>query len=286
MGLSSFVVKWMGMKNGGKRSIRVRLHEIIFESDTPAGKFFDVGLIAAIILSVLSVMLESVPWIRAAYGDELHAIEWTFTVLFTVEYVLRLVSVHSPAKYATSLLGIIDLVAFLPTYLTLFFPGAQIFFVIRTLRLLRLFRVFKMVEYVVEGNRLMVAMRASRPKIIVFLFSVVIIVMVVSAAIHVIERDTPGFESIPSSMYWAIVTVTTVGFGDVTPLTTVGKIIASMLMVVGYGILAVPTGIVTAEMVRGGKHTLSNQVCPACSKEGHESNAVFCKFCGTRLNEE
>lgn len=262
---------------------RARLQEIIFEADTPLGKAFDVALLWAIVLSVLAVMLESVASVRARWGDELRAIEWFFTLLFTVEYVLRLVSVQRPGEYARSFFGVVDLLAVLPTYLSLVVAGTGSLLVIRTLRLLRIFRVFKLARYVVEANTLLRALRASRPKIIVFLWSVLSIVAIIGALMYLIEGEEHGFTSIPTSIYWAVVTMTTVGYGDIAPQTVAGQILASVLMIVGYAIIAIPTGIVSVELASAQRQEVSTQACPACSAEGHDPDARFCKKCGAPL---
>lgn len=262
---------------------RHHLHEIIFEADTRAGKAFDVALLWAILLSVLAVMLDSVAAIREAYGPTLRRIEWFFTFLFTVEYGLRLVSVRHPGQYARSFFGIVDLLAILPTYLSLAVAGTQSLLVIRTLRLLRVFRVFKLARYVVEADTLLRALRASRVKILVFLWSVLSIVVVIGALMYLIEGEAHGFTSIPVSIYWAVVTMTTVGYGDIAPETVYGQILASVLMIVGYAIIAIPTGIVSVELASASRAEVSTQACPACSKEGHDADARYCKHCGERL---
>ncbi|MHC4082422.1 MAG: ion transporter [Planctomycetota bacterium] len=265
---------------------RQRLHEIIFEADTPAGKAFDIALLIAILLSVLSVSLETVDDIDARYHPLLESVEWLFTILFTIEYVLRLICVRKPRRYALSFFGIIDLVAVLPTYLTLFIPGAQQFLVIRALRLLRVFRIFKLGRYLTEASALRQAIWASRAKVTVFLASILIIVLIMGAAMHLIEGEDAGFDSIPQAMYWAIVTMTTVGYGDVAPLTPLGKAVAAIVMVLGYSFIIVPTGIVSAELAVAGMRPVSTQACPDCSLEGHDINAKHCKFCGAELNPE
>jgi len=262
---------------------RQRLHEIIFEADTPAGKAFDMGLFALIGLSLLAVILESVPEIRAAHGVLLRRSEWLITALFTVEYVLRLVSVRVPWAYARSFFGVVDLLAILPTYASLVFSGAQSLLVIRALRLLRIFRVLKLGRYVGESEVLWQALRASRRKIAVFLSAVLMIVVIVGALMYVIEGEQNGFVSIPTAMYWAIVTMTTVGYGDLAPQTAAGQGIAALLMILGYGIIAVPTGIVSVEMADANRGRVSTQACPACGSEGHAVDARFCKDCGAGL---
>ena len=263
---------------------RQRIHEVIFEADTPAGKLFDLILFAAICGSVIVVLLESMASMRAQYGPLLRAAEWGFTLLFSAEYALRLWTVHRPARYATSFFGIIDLLAILPTWLSLVLPGAQSLLVVRILRLLRVFRVLKLAEYLSESHLLWQAMRASRKKITIFLFTVITIVVIVGAAMYVIEGAEHGFTSIPLSIYWAVVTLTTVGYGDLAPVTPLGQSLAALLMLTGYGIIAVPTGIVTAELTRvAGAAPVSAQACPGCGLGAHEHDAVYCRRCGTKL---
>ena len=262
---------------------RASLHEIIFEADTPAGKVFDVLLIVSIVASVVLVMLDSVSSIQIAYGQLLYLGEWFFTLLFTVEYILRLFCVGRPLAYATSFFGVVDLLAVLPTYLSIFFPGTQYFLVIRILRVLRIFRVLKLVTYVGETRMLMQALSASRRKITVFLFAVLTLVIIFGALIYLIEDPETGFTSIPRSIYWAIVTLTTVGYGDISPQTDFGQAVSAIIMIIGYGIIAVPTGIVTAEMTQVYKRSVSTQACPQCSAEGHDTDARFCKYCGSTL---
>jgi len=264
-------------------SLRSRLHEIIFEADTPAGKLFDILLILSIVISVVLVMLDSVSSIRQSYGDLLYLGEWIFTILFTIEYVLRLFSVGRPLSYATSFFGVVDLLAILPTYLSIIFPGSQYFMVIRLLRVLRIFRVLKLVQYVGEARLLMRAMRASGRKITVFLFVVLTLVIIFGSLMYIIEDSQSGFSSIPQSIYWAVVTLTTVGYGDISPQTGLGQTLAALIMIIGYAIIAVPTGIVTAELAQGYKKTVSTQSCPQCSAEGHDPDAVHCKYCGASL---
>ncbi len=269
---------------GVKRDWRSRLHEIIFGTETPAGKAFDVLLIVCIFLSVGVVMLDSVAAISAAHGELLTGLEWFFTLLFTVEYLLRLLCVDRPRRYALSFFGLVDLLAVLPTYLTLLLPGAEIFLVIRVLRVLRIFRVLKLVQYLGEANLLVKALRASLRKIAVFLFAVLCLVVIFGALIYAIEGEAHGFTSIPKSIYWAIVTMTTVGYGDISPQTSFGQTLAALVMIVGYGIIAVPTGMVTVEIGRQlRQHRLDNRSCPGCGAVGHDDDASHCKFCGAGL---
>jgi voltage-gated potassium channel len=228
-------------------------------------------------------MLDSVSSIQINYGELLYLGEWFFTLLFTVEYFLRLFCVGRPLAYARSFFGVVDLLAVLPTYLSIFFPGTQYFLVIRILRVLRIFRVLKLVTYVGETRLLMQALSASRRKITVFLFAVLTLVIIFGALIYLIEEPESGFTSIPRSIYWAIVTLTTVGYGDISPQTNLGQAVSAIIMIIGYGIIAVPTGIVTAEMTQVYKKSVSTQACPQCSAEGHDTDARFCKFCGSTL---
>ena len=265
-----------------EQSWRRRAHEIIFEADTPAGRLFDVLLIASILISVAAVMLDSIATVRADYARQLYAIEWFFTLLFTVEYTLRLICVGKPLLYARRFFGIIDLMAIVPTYLSLLLPGSQYFLVIRILRILRIFRILKLVPYLGEAQLLMRALKASGRKIAVFLYTVLTLVVIFGSLMYVIEGEANGFTSIPHSIYWAIVTLTTVGYGDISPQTPFGQLLASGIMILGYGIIAVPTGIVTVEMNQAFRK-VSTQSCPECSAEGHEADAVHCKFCGSKL---
>ncbi len=237
----------------------------------------------AIVSSVVVVLLESVASVRAKAGPTLRALEWGFTILFTVEYALRLATVQRPLRYARSTLGIIDLLAILPSYISLVFPGGQSLLVIRLLRLLRVFRVLKLAEYLRESRTLVQALRASGRKIAVFLMTVITIVVVVGALMYVIEGEEHGFTSIPISIYWAIVTLTTVGYGDLAPVTTLGRALAVVLMLTGYGIIAVPTGIVTVELTRASAQPVSSQACPGCGLGAHEFDAVYCRRCGAKL---
>ena len=265
----------------GKR--RKILHEIIFEADTTAGKLFNLFLIISIALSVIVVMLDSVISIHAVIGDLLYYIEWFFTILFTIEYILRLISIGRPLRYAGSFFGVVDLMAILPTYLSLIIPGSQFFLIIRILRLLRIFRVLKLLAYLSEAQMLVKALSASRRKILVFLFTVLILVVIMGSLIYVIEGEKHGFTSIPRSIYWAIVTLTTVGYGDISPQTGIGQALAAVIMILGYGIIAVPTGIVTVEMVKESSKNNNTQSCPQCSADGHDDDAKYCKYCGGEM---
>lgn len=264
-------------------SWRQRLHTIIFESDTPAGKAFDLLLLFSIIASVIVIMLDSVASIRARYGPQLVALEWGFTILFTLEYALRLLSVRRPLAYVGTFFGIVDLLAIVPTYLSLLLPGTQYLLVVRVLRLLRIFRILKLAEYLHEGRTLGRALLAARRKISVFLLTVVTVVIIVGAVMYVVEGPASGFTSIPTSIYWAVVTLTTVGYGDIAPQSSLGKALAVVVMLLGYGIIAVPTGIVTLELSRAGGPAPSGQVCSHCGLEGHDADAQYCKRCGSAL---
>lgn len=269
-----------------RRHWQDKLYEIVFEADTPAGRMFDILLLIAIVLSTITIMLESVPSLAAANHDSFVLAEWIFSILFTTEYILRIVAARRKLKYMLSFFGIIDLLSILPTYLAIFLSGAQVFLVIRVIRLFRVFRILKLANFLGAGNTLRVALLASRHKISVFLFTVVLIVILSGALMYVIEGAEHGFTSIPRSVYWAVVTLTTVGYGDIAPQTFLGQFIASIIMVLGYGILAVPTGIVSSEMINiKSREKISSQVCPHCMRDGHDSDAIFCKYCSALLNE-
>jgi voltage-gated potassium channel len=260
---------------------RRRLHEIIFESDTRAGRAFDLIVLWAVLLSVFTVLVESITSVRTEHGQLLRVVEWSFTALFTVEYLLRLIAVKRPLHYATSFFGVVDLLAILPTYVSLLVPGAQALLVVRILRLLRVFRILKLASFLREAEVLRRALAASRPKIIVFLGTVITLVVIAGTVMYLVEHDNPGFDNIPRSIYWAIVTVTTVGFGDITPQSPFGQVLSSVLMIMGYGIIAVPTGIVSVELAAATRSAqVSGQSCPSCSAEGHQPDARFCRRCG------
>lgn len=261
---------------------RQRIYEVVFEAETPAGRAFDITLIVLILLSVGAVFAESSQGIREAYGRQLLIAEWFFTILFTIELMLRLISVKRPLRYLFSFYGFVDTLAILPTYLSLFVAGTQYFLVVRILRLLRIFRILKLTSYIIESRVILSALGRSRQKITVFLVAVVTIVTVVGALMYVVEGPENGFVDIPTGMYWAIVTLTTVGYGDLSPKTGLGKLLASIVMILGYGIIAVPTGIVTAELTRAGR-SASTHVCPECHADGHDEDAFFCNRCGARL---
>ena len=262
---------------------REKLYVIIFKSDTPAGKLFDLLLIVAIAASVGVVMLDSVKVISDRYGYIFHIAEWFFTLLFTVEYVLRMFCVNRPKKYAFSFFGIVDLVAFLPTYFSMFLPGTEFMMIVRVLRILRVFRILKLGAYLSEANILLLSLKASRKKIEVFLFTVILLVIIFGSLMYLIEGEENGFTSIPRSIYWAIVTLTTVGYGDIAPATPLGQGLASIIMICGYGIIAVPTGIVSAEMVKATGERKERKTCPGCGARYHDPDAEFCKYCGAGL---
>ena len=260
---------------------RRQLNEIIFGHESPAGKIFDLVLIAAILLSVVAVLLDSVSSVRERSGSQLYAIEWIFTVLFTAEYILRLICSPRPARYARSFFGVVDLASILPTFLSLVMPGTQYFQIIRVLRVLRVFRVLKLVEYIGEADVLMVAIRNSRRKLAIFIATVLVLAVIFGAAMYLVEGRTHGFTSIPQSVYWTIVTITTVGYGDISPETPLGQSLASVIMLLGYAIVAVPTGIVTVELTRSRVQT--DRRCATCGFAQHDRDAQFCKLCGARV---
>ncbi len=264
-----------------------RLHEIIYEADTTAGKAFDLVLLFVILLSIVVVMLESVKSINSEYFEYLYITEWVITIIFTIEYILRIVTIKKPKKYIFSFYGIIDFISTIPTYLTLFMGGYNVLLAVRALRLLRIFRILKIARYVGEANKLTVALRHSRPKILVFLFAVVVITIIAGTVMYLVEGEESGFSSIPLSIYWCIVTLTTVGFGDIAPVTPLGRFIASFIMITGYGIIAVPTGIVSAEYSRAGEKSVpvNTQVCPYCAEDKHIDGSHYCHNCGNKLNE-
>ncbi|WP_456388052.1 ion transporter [Desulfolithobacter sp.] len=272
-----------GLRPNRRAPWRERLFTIIFESDTPAGKAFDMILILTIGISVGVVMLDSVSSVREQWGAWLRLGEAVFTVLFTVEYVVRLLCVREPRRYATSFFGIVDLVAFLPGWIGFFFPGTSYMIIVRVLRILRVFRVLKLGAYLSESYLLLASLRASRKKIEVFLFTVTMLVIIFGSLMYLIEGEENGFTSIPRGVYWAIVTLTTVGYGDITPSTTLGQVLASIIMICGYGIIAVPTGIVSAEMVRSAGRPREERTCAGCEARFHDPDAVHCKYCGEKL---
>lgn len=259
---------------------RQKTFEVIFGIDTRAGRLFDIVLLWCILLSVFAVMLESVPHIRADYPNALRIVEWIFTILFTIEYALRLSVVRRPMRYALSFYGLVDLLAILPTYLSLLIPGAQSLLVIRALRLLRVFRVLKLIHFMQDADIVLTALRNSRRKITAFLGTVVIITLIAGTLMYLIEGGVnEGFSSIPQGMYWAIVTITTVGYGDISPITNAGKFLAGGLMITGYSIIAVPTGIVSVELAQATRAGLK-RACATCGRTDHDLDARFCKHCG------
>ena len=265
---------------------RESLNDIIFGSETPMGKAFDIVLSVCILLSVAVVMMGSVDTFQKQFSHTLDVLEWTFTALFTLEYGLRLISVRRPWLYFKSFFGLVDLLSILPTYLTLLIPSAQYMLVIRILRLLRIFRILKLSEYMQEAQMLMAALGNSSRKIMVFLYAELTIVIVFGSLMYAVESNEAGFTSIPTSVYWAIVTVTTVGYGDIAPQSVLGQMIAATLMITGYGIIAVPTGIYSAELYKTYKaENVRNDACPGCGKTGHDSDAIYCKYCGYQLDD-
>lgn len=270
---------------------RERLYEIIFEADTPAGKTFDVLLLISILASVIVVMLETVPQLNAKHKDLFVLLEWIFTIFFTIEYFIRIYTVHSPRRYMTSFFGIVDLLSILPSYISLFFFGTQSLMVIRALRLLRVFRIFKLGSFLFEGKIIIKALKESRDKIAVFMFFIVILVSIFGSIMYLVEgaAGNEGFDSIPRSVYWAIVTLTTVGYGDISPISPLGQFIAAIIMILGYAVIAVPTGIVTNEVSRAYKRKkikeeINSQICSHCMEDEHDTNAKFCKTCGNMLH--
>lgn len=263
---------------------RIRLHEIIYESATTSGKIFDITLLLLIVSSIIVVMLDSSKQLHEDYGDLFLKMEWGFTILFTIEYILRLICIKRPWSYVFSFLGIIDLLSILPGYLSIFFSGAQSLLVLRALRLLRIFRIFKLTHFLSEMQFLAGAIKGSLRKISIFMMIVLTLVIIMGSVMYMVEAGKNGFNSIPDSIYWAIVTITTVGYGDISPTTALGKFVASVIMLMGYAIIAVPTGIVTTEMALAmRKKEQLQEACPGCGREGHDSNARYCKFCGSAL---
>ncbi|MEL7121616.1 MAG: ion transporter [Bacteroidota bacterium] len=263
-----------------------KIHEIIFEADTLAGKVFDIGLLIAIIASILVVILESVNSINEQYNNLFNILEWAFTIIFTIEYILRLYCVYRPLKYARSFYGIIDLISIMPAYLSVFFAGSQYFIIIRGLRLMRIFRILKLGHFTNEGRMLIRAMESSRVKITIFLIFIAVLVTIIGAIMYLVEGgQNDDFTSIPKSIYWAIVTLTTVGYGDITPQTNIGQFFSALVMIIGYAVLAVPTGIVSAEIINEASKKTNTQSCRFCGSEEHDNDAIHCKYCGEKLNE-
>jgi voltage-gated potassium channel len=260
------------------------LHEIIYEADTPNGKLFDLILLITILASIVLVMLESIDSINDSYGTFLNISEWIITGLFTLEYILRIIAIKKPLKYIFSFYGIIDLLSTIPKYLSLIFIGSHHFAALRALRLLRVFRILKLTRYIGASNKLLIALKASRAKIGVFLFFIIILCVILGAIMYMIEGADNGFTSIPKSIYWAVVTMTTVGYGDIAPQTPFGQFIASIIMILGYAIIAIPTGIVSSEISKTDSIDTNTQSCPNCGIDGHKDGAEFCYSCGTKLN--
>ncbi|WP_416138089.1 ion transporter [Halomonas sp. HK25] len=273
-------------KPGGE-GLRTRTFQIIFESDTPAAKGFDIALIVTILASVLVVMLDSVEAYAARWGELFFWLEWGFTIAFTLELAIRLYCLERPAQYLKSFYGVVDVIAILPTWLVLIIPGAQSLVVVRLLRVLRIFRILRMMQFVGEGRLLVDALRRSTHQIFLFLFTVFMLVTIFAALVYLIEPDEAGFTSIPTAVYWAIVTLTTVGYGDIVPVTPIGQAISVMVMLIGYSIIAVPTGVFSAEVIRSiRQERYSDQACPGCGHDRHEKRAKYCLRCGTWLDEE
>lgn len=265
--------------------LKQTLRSVIFGTETPAGKRFDIALMICIVLSVTLIFIDTIGTIHAQYGDYIRIGEWTFTVIFTVEYILRLYCSLNRLHYARSFFGVVDLVSILPSYLGLIFPGANLALAIRVLRLFRVFRVLKLLRYLSDGNILLKAMILSSRKVFLFFFSVSLIIMVLSVIMYVVEGPVNGFTSIPKSMYWTIVTITTVGYGDITPQTTLGQGIAALTMLIGYSIIAIPTGILTAEISNEMLRTRDLRKCNNCGKKGHDNDAEYCNHCGSELEK-
>ncbi len=266
---------------------RARLHDIIYEADTPLGKTFDVILLITIVVSVIFVMLETVSGMPEQIYKWLYYGEWVITILFSFEYIARIITVKKPSKYIFSFYGIIDLISTIPLYLSFIFVGSNYLLTIRTVRLLRIFRVLKLTRYIGESNKLKRALLYSRTKILIFLFVVIVICIIAGTLMYLIEGEESGFRSIPISIYWCIVTLTTVGYGDIAPITPIGQFLASIIMIMGYGIIAVPTGIVSAEYVKGKEYVhVNSSVCQNCNETQHRDDAIFCHSCGNGLHPD
>ncbi|QDF75772.1 MULTISPECIES: ion transporter [Shewanella] len=269
-----------------QETLKLKLRQIIFGTDTKAGRYFDISLIVCIVLSVALVFVDTIDSIHSRYGEWIRIAEWCFTGIFTIEYLLRLYCSALPVQYARSFYGVVDLLSILPSYLALIFPGANFTLVIRVLRLFRIFRVLKLLRYLSEGNLLLRAMIQSSRKVFLFFFSVSLIVMVLSAIMYVVEGPEHGFTSMPKSIYWTIVTITTVGYGDITPQTTLGQGIAALTMLIGYSIIAIPTGILTSEISQEMVRKKDLRRCSNCLKMGHEVSALYCDKCGSELETD
>lgn len=281
------------MSNTSQKNWKTKLHDIIYEADTPAGKLFDIVLLITIIASIILVMLESVNSIDAKFHEFLNIAEWIITVLFSIEYIARIITVNKPIKYITSFYGIIDLLSTIPKYISLIVGGVHALAALRALRLLRVFRILKLARYLGASNNLVNALKASRAKISVFLFAVIIVAVILGTIMYLVEGEENGFSNIPKSVYWCIVTLTTVGFGDIAPQTPLGQFIASLVMILGYGIIAVPTGIVSAEYTNQNRNKqepekpnvhLNSQSCTDCLAENHKDGSEFCYKCGHKLS--
>ena len=267
-----------------EKKLKIWLYELIFEAETKMGRFFDLALIALIISSVAVLALDSVESLKSQYLQVFWALEWLFTIIFTIEYILRIYSFPERLKYIFSFYGLIDLLSILPTYLSLFILGSHSFAVIRAIRLLRVFRILKLAHFVSQQETLSIALKESRAKIIVFILALLPLVLIVGTVMFFVEGAEAGFTSIPRSMYWAIVTMTTVGYGDIAPQSEIGQFLASIVMLLGYGILAVPTGIVSVHLSHAILKSQSNtETCPSCTLEGHSHDAIFCRKCGSPL---
>lgn len=275
---------WPEINLVARVNLKEKCHEIIFEAETPSGKLFDVVLLWIIVLSVGVVLFDSVESYNQQLGPELRLLEWVFTILFTVEYCVRIYCAKSPWRYVFSFYGIVDFLSIIPTYLSVFFAGTQHLLVIRGLRLLRVFRVLKLGNYSGQAKYLLAAMNASRAKITVFLGAVLCIVIIMGAVMYLVEGEDAGFTSIPTAIYWAIVTMTTVGYGDLVPQSALGQFLASIIMIMGYGIIAVPTGIVSVELANASKEIdMNKRKCPRCHQTGHNLEAIYCFKCGTKI---
>ncbi|MAB56751.1 MAG: ion transporter [Aequorivita sp.] len=275
------------MKPTNKKSWRYRLHEIIYEADTPMGRLFDIVLLILILLSVVIVMLESVRSIDLEYHGLFYVIEWIITIFFTIEYIARIITVKKPRHYIFSFYGIIDFLSTIPLYLSFILVGSNYLLTVRALRLLRVFRILKITRYIGEGNKLKKALIESRAKIFIFIFAVLIVAIIAGTLMYLIEGEESGFKSIPVSVYWCIVTLTTVGFGDIAPVTPAGQFLATIIMILGYGVIAVPTGIVSAQYVRKASDDyvhVNTQSCRNCGAQRHRDDAKFCHKCGDELN--
>ncbi len=278
------------MPTPSSRAWQQRLFRVVYESDTPAGKAFDIGLLVAIVSSIIVVMLDSIERYHMRHGSLFFQLEWGFTILFSIEFILRLICVRKPLQYVLSPLGIIDMLAIVPSFLSILYSGAQTLLAFRALRLLRIFRIFKLTRFLTEAQYLTAALRASLRKISIFMLTVITLVLILGSIMYLVERRENGFTSIPESIYWAIVTITTVGYGDISPATALGKFVASIMMLIGYGIIAVPTGIITTEINRAVQDQLRQsgrgRECGRCHRSGMDRDAWFCKYCGAELPQE